>query len=126
MHEMSSIQDIALKKGLALMNAAGAKYIVIDVMGFKHTNNDTMILAEKKEVVVRKRSNKYPRHYLRGIYQASVRELTVGGMWNHDSDSHEMAEDIRSAATAFCVQKFGKGACMSTVTGRRIEILRVQ
>jgi hypothetical protein len=121
---MNEIKNMAFTRGLAVINASGAKYIIIDADGNTHTNDPTMVLAAPVEKN-HKRTRKYPHKHLCNIYADALNALNPGDCWEYEAESHEFAEDLRSGATAHCTTKFGAGHCMSTIVGNQVQILRV-
>jgi hypothetical protein len=119
---MSEIQKIALSKALAMLQGAGAKYIVVLPTGEEHHHGDLKLAPQE---TARKRVVILPMGTYKKVYEPILKSLQVGNTAFIPCPEGMTLHALQSAATAWCCNQWGKGSAMSHCTGEGVEIMRI-
>jgi len=116
---MEQIKQTTLKKAIALLNAVGAQYAIIDSDGNHH--GDLQVTEPKK----RRKSN-YPHGELTKYCVDTFKELSVGDVCIFPTGKYDVKDMQRTLSSWLC-RVYGNGShttCMSE-DRKAIEILRL-
>lgn len=111
-----SIKKVALQKAIAMLQAAGAKYKIIDENGEEHCNFD-----EKKT-----RTYKYPFGALSKHFKPFVENMEPGDLVEVPSATFDLLSMQSAIAGWFC-NNHGNGSCMTSINRPKnvVEVIRV-
>jgi hypothetical protein len=115
---MSGVKQQTLKRALAMLNAIGATYAVVEENGTKH---GTLEVAETK-----KRSSKYKHGELSGYAMKWMVGMKVGDVKEVPFDKYT-GEELRSATVSWACYHWGTGT-VTTATNKDkkvVEVLRI-
>ena len=114
---MSGVKQQTLKRALAMLNAIGASYAVIDEEGTKH---GTLEITEKKT------RGKYPYGTLSTYAGKHIANMSVGDIQEIPFGEFD-GESVRSAAVSWACYHWGNGTVTSaTVKDKKVvEVLRI-
>lgn len=112
MNNTQDVKHIALQRALVLLNGIGAQYKVIHE-GMEYGE----LIAVVKPTKTRAKVNSFAP-----LYRHLLDDMKVGDVLTWE---HENAEGLRSAITANAHRIWGTGSTVSTVTGNKVELLRV-
>lgn len=113
---MKKVEKMALKKVLATLEALDLKYKIVLPEGTYYTN---MTVEEDRAKSKKKQVNFTP------IYKDAITNIKVGEVITIDVPENISVERIRSIVAAQMYGRYGAGAHISTVDGRKIEVLRL-
>jgi hypothetical protein len=115
---MSGVKEQTLKRALAMLNAIGATYAVIEEGGKKH---GTLEVIEPK-----KRGNKYPHGELSSYASKHIANMNVGDIQEIPFGKYE-GEEVRAAAVSWACYHWGNGtATTATIKDKQlVEFLRI-
>ncbi len=121
----ASVTEIAVTRAVTMLRAADAKYL-IQLPGGDVISHGGLELAVPK---VNKRQRRDPSVPY-GAYTALIRaagfdDMAVGDIITIDTTGFE-AESVRGVISARASKRWGNQACISSVKGAMIEVLRVQ
>lgn len=119
--QLSELQKIALNKALAMLKAAGTKYIVVLPTGEEITHGDLKLASPEQ---ARKRVQVVPMGTYKKLYEPVLKNVEVGEIVHISSEGHD-PKGLQSACTAWCSTHWGKGSAMSHLTDTGVEIMRV-
>lgn len=114
---MKKVEKMALSKVLATVEALGLKYKIVLQDGTYYTN---MTVEED-----RAKPKKRPTIDMTPIYKEAISSMKVGEVAVIEVPEGIAVERVRSTIAAQMYGKYGAGAHMSTVDGRKIEVLRL-
>lgn len=114
---MKKIERMALDKAIATLEALGLKYKILLTDGKYHTN---MTIDED-----RAKSNKRSSIDMTPLYKEAIINMKVGDVAVIEVPENIAVERVRSTIAAQMHGRYGVGAHMSTVNGRKIEVLRL-
>ena len=114
---MKKVQRLALNKVIATLAALDVKYKIVLEDGTYHTN----MTAEDDRVTPKRR----PYADLTPIYKDAIANIEVGEVVVIEVPEGVAVERVRSTVAAQMYGRYGAGAHMSTVDGRKIEVLRL-
>lgn len=115
---MSSIQREAMNRAIRLLNAAGCQYAILTPDGEK--------LGALEIIEPKHRTRRMTGIDYRPLYLEKVKALQPGDCVRIVAPDDIRPNALRSTITAWCSQKYGKGACLTTINGQTIELLRVE
>jgi len=118
--QMSQIQEVALKRAIALLEGMKCSYAIIDPIGIKHG------LLAVKEPVVRSGVRKHP-HGERSTYvRTHLNPMMVGDVVNIPFGKYD-ALDVQSSSTSAAHKLWGKGSVTTTInrTNQVVELMRI-
>lgn len=113
---MKHIQEVTIKKAIAMLNAAGCTYhIVCDGQEFGAPIKSKSKKYEKYGFGV---VTGYIKNYLENMEVGMIREIPFG-----DFDY----KDLRATMSSYLVKQYGKGSCTTSTNleNQTIEVLRV-
>lgn len=116
-----SVENIAVSRAVALLNAAKVQYKIITDDGAEYGSLKVVIPKMGKRVYTR------PRGEMRDYYLPHVQHLQSGGSAKIPFGQYE-PEDIRGPLTAWCTAHWGNGSYITSVNRAEqcVEILRVE
>lgn len=116
---MTAVQQIALDRALAMLNAAGVRYAVQMPDG-QIAGSLPVGKAPKTD---RRRVNNFMEAY--PGYVEQVKAMAPGAVlrWPVTAD---MAEPFRKAVSSTASHYLGAGKCISTINDGHVELLRVE
>jgi hypothetical protein len=118
--QMSNIQEVVLKRAVAMLEGLKCSYAIIDPLGNKHG------LLAVKEPTVRSSVRKHPHgeraHYIRTYISA----MMVGNVVEVPFGKFD-ALDLQSSSSAAAHKMWGKGSITTTInrTNGVLEIMRI-
>ena len=118
--QMSNIQEVVLKRAIAMLEGLKCSYAVIDPLGNKHG------LLAVKEPTVRSSVRKHPHgereHYIRTY----ISTMMVGNVVEVPFGKYD-ALDVQSSSTSAAHKMWGKGSVTTTInrTNGVLEIMRI-
>lgn len=120
---MEQIKAQTLNRALALLNAAGCQYAVIDTDGVKHGDLEVCAPEEKK----RRSDLAFPIGTIKAYIEPYINDLAVGSVASVpilDYGDHRIQSGIINHATRI----WGKGSVTTTIVrgSEVVEVLRVQ
>lgn len=124
---MSEVHKIAVKRALAMLQAAGAKYKVIETDGTEHGE-----LTVAPPVKPRTRTIREPMGTKLAAFGPYVKSMKPGDSvlipWCGYDDTEERKEEFYRCITAWCSHNWGRsrdGAYLSTRNASGVELLYV-
>ena len=118
--QMSNIQELALKRAIAMLEGMKCSYAIIDPLGNKHG------LLAVKEPTVRSGVRKYP-HGERSTYvRFYLAPMMIGDVVNIPFGKYD-ALDVQSSSTSAAHKMWGKGSVTTTINRPKqlIELMRI-
>lgn len=114
---MSLIKQQTLKRAIAMLNAIGVSYAIVEEDGTRHG---------ELEVVPKQNGRKYPRGTLSGIVKPYIENMKVGDVVQIPVGDFE-PEEIRSAAVSWSCYHWGNQTITTVVNkeNNTIEALRI-
>jgi hypothetical protein len=118
--QMSNIQEVVLKRAVAMLEGLKCSYAIIDPLGNKHG------LLAVKEPTVRSSVRKHPHgersHYIRTY----ISTMMVGNVVEVPFGKYD-ALDVQSSSTSAAHKMWGKGSVTTTInrTNGVLEIMRI-
>ena len=118
--QMSNIQEVVLKRAIAMLEGLKCSYAVIDPLGNKHG------LLAVKEPTVRSSVRKHPHgeraHYIRTY----ISSMMVGNVVEVPFGKYD-ALDVQSSSTSAAHKMWGKGSVTTTINRPKsvVEIMRI-
>ena len=117
---MKEVQQVSLKKALAMLSAIGCTFAVIDPDGNKH---GTLELAEPK--TDRKRlSPAFPRGEVSEYFVPFIDGMKVGDVVEIPAEKYGV-ERIRGSICSWFVRNRGKGSVNTFVTKDSVQVMRI-
>jgi len=118
--QMSQIQEVALKRAIAMLEGMKCSYAIIDPLGNKHG------LLAVKEPVTRSGSRKYP-HGERSTYvRTYLNPVMVGDVVDVPFGKYD-ALDVQASSTSAAHKMWGRGSVTTTInrTKQVVELMRI-
>lgn len=119
-NSMTPTQTVALTRAIAFLAATGLPYAIKMPDGTVH---GILIVAPEKTKTARKRVNDYAGPT---GYPEILATLAPGQSHTFEAESELMAPGLRGVISASGVRLWGKGNVITCITGRSVEILRVE
>lgn len=134
---MSDVKDIAFNRGMAMLKASGAVYVVAYGLYIYRSENVRYALETSEGIVgnlevvkaTKRRAPNGPRRDWKYTgYLEGVKNLKPGDNWTYTATSREEVHGLQKAASGRAAQYHGPGSCLSSVdyTTLKFEILRVE
>ena len=117
-----NVKTVALNRALAMLNAAGARYVVITAEGETHAVGGLEV-AEKREPK-RHKNPARPVGTLVKYYKPLIENMAVGDVVVVPYNSFACRE-LRSAMSAWTVKYWGKGSSIIHANDVGLELLRL-
>jgi hypothetical protein len=122
----ASVTEVAITRAVTMLRAASAKYL-IQLPNGDVISHGGLELAPQKGAIKRKRRDPSVPY---GSYTALIRaagfdNMAVGDIIVVETTGFE-AESVRGVISARASKLWGNQACISSVKGAMIEVLRVQ
>ncbi|MFZ4599609.1 MAG: hypothetical protein ACOYNN_13275 [Terrimicrobiaceae bacterium] len=117
---MSNIQEVALKRAIAMLEGMKCSYAIIDPMGNKHG------LLDVKEPTVRSGIRKHPHGERANYVRTYTSAMAIGSVVEVPFGKYD-ALDIQSSSTSAAHKMWGKGSVTTTINRPRgvLEIMRI-
>jgi len=115
---MKKVQRLALNKVFATLAALDVKYKIVLEDGTCHTN-----MTEEDDSA--SKYSKRPYRNLTPFYKDAIANIEVGEVVVIEVPEGVAVERVRGTVAAQMYGRYGPGAHMSTVDGRKIEVLRL-
>ena len=111
-----TIKKIALQKAIAMLQAAGAHYKIIDEENIEHSN-----MPERKS-----RQYKYPMGTLTRHLRPFVENMNVGDLVEVPASEYDL-QSMQSSVTGWFCNNRGKGSCMTSQNRDKnvVEVIRL-
>lgn len=121
-----SIQNIAIQRAIALLNASGAEYIIRPKEGDDIVRGSLQLYVPPV-VPERKRIQRVPMGFYKAIYDPMVANMQPGDVWSYVCPPEIDIDGLRSAVSSELNKHFGNGNGMTTIDKktRKVEALRV-
>jgi len=118
--QMSNIQEVALKRAIAMLEGMKCSYAIIDPMGNKHG------LLDVKEPTVRSGIRKHPHGERANYVRTYTSAMAIGSVVEVPFGKYD-ALDIQSSSTSAAHKMWGKGSVTTTINRPRgvLEIMRI-
>lgn len=113
----SSVQQVAIQRAITLLRAAKAEFAIRAPDG--EVFGELPIAVVPKKIKVNDFVKMFPG-YIDQIKGMQAGDILV---WEVP---HDKADAFRSCVSASAAQHVGKGQCISTVTDKGVELLRVE
>lgn len=117
---MESIKNLAFKRALAMLDASGSKYFIIDPEGVEHKNVDFEVVQKKRQRVVSR-----PYGAMVAYYKKFLETVEPGGYTKVPATSEFTLQELRCGVTAWCTANWGRKTYMSNTREDGIEVLRL-
>jgi hypothetical protein len=118
--QMSNIQEVVLKRAIAMLEGLKCSYAIIDPLGNKHG------LLAVKEPTVRSSVRKHPHGERANYIRAYTSAMMVGNVVEVPFGKFD-ALDLQSSSSAAAHKMWGKGSITTTInrTNGVLEIMRI-
>lgn len=116
---MSQIKAKALEQAIKILDALNCQYLIIDGEGKQH--GDLVIAPKKKRA-----EPEFPYGEIRQYTLPFIKDLKVGEVVEVDAKNYGL-ERIRGGICTWFLNKYGPGACTTTIkhSNNSIEVLRI-
>lgn len=118
--QMSQIQEQALKRAIAVLDAMKCSYAIIDPLGNKHG------LLAVKEPTVRNGGRVHPHGERSSYVRSFLSSMQVGDVIDVPFGKYD-ALDVQSSSTSASHKMWGKGSVTTTINRPKavVEIMRI-
>lgn len=118
------VKQICLQRALAMLNAAGCAYCVVEADGTKHGTLE--VAAVKKPVRVK---GLFPYGALRNYYLPFVEKMEVGGAvtipYATFGSTPDSRSALRGAISSWCSANWGNQTYLTHMAKDGVELVRV-
>jgi hypothetical protein len=117
---MSQIQEMALKRAIAMLEGMKCSYAIIDPIGNKHG------LLAVKEPIVRSSLRKFPHGERSAYVRAYLNPMRVTDVIDIPFSKYD-ALDVQASATSAAHKLWNKGSVTTTINRPKqvVEIMRI-
>jgi hypothetical protein len=118
--QMSNIQEVVLKRAIAMLEGMKCSYAIIDPLGNKHG------LLAVKEPTVRSGGRKHPHGERANYIRSYISSMMVGSVIEVPFGKYD-ALDVQSSSTSAAHKMWGKGSVTTTINRVNgvLEIMRI-
>lgn len=118
------VQKIALFKAIALLNASGVKYALIDHNGVKHGELEIIENKQRKKTVTEYPFGSFSSHFLKYVSTIKPGESVVipYGQFGVDEESRGR---LRRAVAGWSSKHWGNGNHITHANGEGVQLLRL-
>ena len=129
-----SMKDIALARAIGMLKGAGVAYVILAEGETTYASDNTSYIVRSGD---RLAQSLIPPHKQRATMKAPRRDwkwtgyvqalskLQAGESWTYDAVSIEEAKALQKAVSSFSHTAWGSGNSMTSVTGNKLEVLRL-
>jgi hypothetical protein len=121
---LSTTQTTSLDRGMAFLRATGLRF-AIEMPDQTYLGSLPVPAAQPEPVVTVTRRATHAPLNPKYEHKTRVDTLDVGGLLVIDADTEDDATRLASNVSARGVFQFGKGSCISSRNGLRVELLRI-
>lgn len=126
------IKQLALQRAAGMLKGAGVTFVVLGESNTYTSDNTQYIvrrgdnLYQSAELPQQKRSSpsKPRRDWKWTGYVEALSKLQAGDSWSYEAESVEDAKALQKAVSSFA-HRWGAGNSMTSVTGSKLEVLRL-
>lgn len=119
---MNEVVEKSINRAITILRACKCDFIAIDEEGNTYSEGDLKLAKPETEAKIKRK----PHGFYADIYKPLMVNMKVGEVVSVETPQGMEPGGLRSCMGSYSSKMWGNDACITTVNGRVIELLRVK